>query len=209
MLTTILLTRSVRRYNRTETTNDTSAVCLSRLSASHSLTVEPGVTNAVVEKLSIGIPHHVQSFFAHLREDAMIHGRTELRLEAVDRVYHESLLAPWGQIDLMHYDTRLRDAFDDRSHRIALEILTEAATQGVLTATARNRFEAHLAALGDETQGRIAGVLDVLVHDGYLIPREDGHVFQSRLLRDWWIARFGRGHEPFEERAPAMAGVGR
>ena len=188
---------------------DTSAECLSRLAASHGLTVEPGVTAALVEKLGIGIPHHVQSFFAHLREDAMIHGRAELRLEAVDRVYRESLLAPWGQIDLMHYDTRLRDAFDERSHRIALEILTEAATQGVLTATARDRFEAHLAALGDETQGRIAGVLDVLVHDGYLIPHNDGQVFQSRLLRDWWIARFGRGHEPFEERAPAMAGVGR
>ena len=46
----------------------------------------------------------------------------------------------------------------------------------------------------------------MLVHDGYLIPRDDGHAFQSRLLRDWWIARFGRGHEPFEERAAAMAG---
>ena len=168
-------------------THDTSAECLARLAASHGLTVEPGVTDAVVEKLGIGIPHHVQSFFAHLREDAMIHDRSELRLEAVGRVYHESLLAPWGQIDLMHYDTRLRDAFDERSHRIALEILTEAATQGVLTDTARDRFEAHLAALGDEAQGRIAGVLDVLVHDGYLIPHDDGHVFQSRLLRDWWI----------------------
>ena len=188
---------------------DTSAECLARLATSHGLTLEPGVADAVVEKLGIGIPHHVQSFFAHLRDDAMIHDRTELRLEAVERVYRESLLAPWGQIDLMHYDTRLLDAFDERSHRIALEILTEAATQGVLTDTARDRCEAHLAALGDETQGRIAGVLDVLVHDGYLIPRDNGHVFQSRLLRDWWLARFGRGHEPFEEPAAAMAGVGR
>ena len=92
---------------------------------------------------------------------------------------------------------------------MALEILTEAATQGILTATARDRFEAHLAALGDETPRRITTVLDVLVHDGYLIPSDDGHVFQSRLLRDWWIARFGRAHEPFEERAVAIAGVER
>ena len=166
---------------------DAAAQCLSRLAASYGLSVEPGVAAAAVEKLGIGIPHHVQSFFAHLREDAMIRGRTELRLEAVDRVYRESLLAPWGQTDLMHYDTRLRDAFDDRSHRTALEILTEAATQGGLSEAARDRFEAHLAALGDEAQGRIAA-------------------FQSRLLRDWWVARFGRGHEPFENRAAAIAG---
>ncbi|MCY4057150.1 MAG: ATP-binding protein [Gammaproteobacteria bacterium] len=188
---------------------DTSAGCLARLSASHGLDVDSGVADAVVEKLGIGIPHHVQSFFAHLREDAMIKGRAEIRLEAVDRVYRDSLLAPWGQIDLMHYDTRLRDAFDERGHRIALEILTEAATQGILTATARDRFEAHLAALGDETPGRITTVLDVLVHDGYLVPHDDGHVFQSRLLCDWWIARFGRGHEPFKERAAAIAGIER
>ena len=188
---------------------DASVGCLLNLAASHCLTVQPDVAAAVVDKLGIGIPHHIQSFFAHLREDAMMHGRGELLLEAVDRVYHSSLLAPWGQTDLMHYDTRLRDAFDERSHRIALEILTEAATQGTLTPKARDRFEAQLAALGDQTQGRITGVLDVLVHDGYLGLHDDGYVFQSRLLRDWWIVRFGRGHEPFEERAATTAGVER
>ena len=188
---------------------DVSADCFSRLAASHGLTVEPGVAAAVVEKLGIGIPHHLQSFFAHLHEDALIRGRAELRIEAVDRVYRDSLLAPWGQTDLMHYDTRLRDALDERSHRIALEILTEAATQEVLTATARDRFEAHLAALDDAIQGRFASILDVLVHDGYLRQTDKGHVFQSKLLRDWWMARFGHGHEPFEERAAASVEVGR
>ena len=52
-------------------------------------------------------------------------------------------------------------------------------------------------------------LLSLLRLERGLIPRDDGHVFQSRLLRDWWIARFGREHEPFEERAAAMAGVGR
>lgn len=184
---------------------DTCIACLERLAKAHGLTLEPGVADAVYDRLGLGIPHHVQSFFAHLRDDAVIGSRRALSLEAVDRVYRDILLGPWGQTDLMHYDTRLRDALDDRSHRIALELLTEAATQGVLTSAACDALEAHLAALGDEVQGRLVGVLDVLVHDGYLARANHGHVFQSYLLRDWWVARFGRGHEPIVHRAIAGA----
>ncbi|MYE24308.1 MAG: hypothetical protein F4Y01_10245 [Gammaproteobacteria bacterium] len=180
--------------------------CFASLASAHELQLEGSVAEAVYDKLGLGIPHHVQSFFAHLRDDAMIGGRTTLNVDAVDRVYRESLLGPWGQTDLMHYDTRLKDALDDRSHRIALELLTETATQGVLTSTARDRLEAQLAALEGDAQGRVAGVLDVLVHDGYLISADRGHVFQSRLLRDWWLARFGRGHEPLEQRTTAGPG---
>ena len=175
---------------------EASIGCFRKLAQGHDLTVHDGVAEAVYDKLGLGIPHHVQSFFAHLREDAMINDRREISLEAVDRVYRDSLLGPWGQTDLMHYDTGLRDAMDDRGHRIAHEMLTEAAMQATLSYAAIRRLDAHLGALGDQTRDRTANVLDVLEHDGYLVRTDDGYEFRSRLLRDWWAARFGRGYEP-------------
>ena len=102
--------------------------------------------------------------------------------------------------------TWLRAVQQNVAGRVALELLTEAATQGVLTSPARDHLEAHLATLEDDVQGRVSGVLDVLVHDGYLVPADQGHVFQSRLLQDWWLARFGRGHKPLEQRTTAGSG---
>ena len=162
---------------------------------------------AVYGKLGLGIPHHVQSFFAHLRDDAIIGGRTTLNVDAVDRVYRESLLGPWGQTDLMHYDTRLKDALDDRSHRIALELLTESgdprdpdlcrtrSPRGKPSCPGRRRLK--VASQAYSTCWSTTAIW---------FSAEHGHVFQSRLLKDWWLARFGRGHEPLEQRTTAGRG---
>ena len=48
-------------------------------------------------------------------------------------------------------------------------------------------------AIADNPSVRIADTLEVLIHDGYLESTEEGYRFPSRLLRDWWSARF-RGH---------------
>ena len=40
--------------------------------------------------------------------------------------------------------------------------------------------------------------LEILMHDGYLEAGDDGHRFPSRLLKDWWSARFRDHHRPLE-----------
>ena len=55
-----------------------------------------------MDALGIGIPHHVQSFFARLRDHATIHDRPRISLEDVSLVYRSELLGPSGQIDLAH-----------------------------------------------------------------------------------------------------------
>ena len=49
-------------------------------------------------------------------------------------------------------------------------------------------------------QRRIADTLEILIHDGYLEDSDDGHRFPSRLLKDWWSARFRDHHIPLENR---------
>ena len=180
---------------------ETSVACFQRLAASHGLHVEEGVAEAVYDELGIGIPHQVQSFFARLRDFALMHGRGAVTVESVGEVYRNELLGPSGQSDLVHYETRLKDGLEDRNYSIAMEILAEAATQGVFDPAARKCLGQLYSSVLDDMPGRIADTLEVLVHDGYLEAREDGHRFPSRLLKDWWSARFRGHHAPLRDRS--------
>ncbi len=62
-------------------------------------------------------------------------GRIASRLgSGAKEFYRTGLLGPFGQNDLVHYETRLKDGLDDETFSIAMEILAEAATEG-LTST--------------------------------------------------------------------------
>ncbi len=179
---------------------DASVGCFNRLAASHKLQVEDGVANAVYDKLGIGIPHHVQSFFARLQDFAVMQERDRVTVEDVEEVYRTRLLGPAGQNDLVHYETRLKEGLEDESHTIAMEILAEAAILKVFTPGARRCLERLYAKVVAEVPRRIADILEILVHDGYLADGHGGHCFQSRLLADWWSARFRDHHTPLEGR---------
>jgi len=179
--------------------------CFNRLVKSTSLAVDDGVAEAVYDALGIGIPHHVQSFFARLRDFAVMENRDRVTVADVERVYRTGLLGPSGQNDLAHYDTRLRDGLDDESRSIAMEILAEAATQGSLTARARTRLGELYSRVMADAHGRVTEVLDVLVHDGYLEASGGDHGFPSRLLRDWWAARFRDHHVRVADRSSDTA----
>ncbi len=179
---------------------DNSVKCFERLAESHGLRVEDGVANAVYEALGVGIPHHVQSFFARLRDFAMMQGRDRVTVEDVGEVYRTELLGPSGQNDLVHYETRLKEGLDDENFSIAMEILAEAATREVFTPDARRCLERLYAKVVDDAPGRIADAIEVLVHDGYLEAGDEGHRFPSRLLKDWWSARFHNHHKPLKKR---------
>ena len=184
-------------------TREISVECFERLAKDNGLQVEHGVANAVYETLGTGIPHYVQSFFAHLQEFVALRDRNLVTMQDVDEVYRTVLLGPSEDNDLVHYQTRLKEGLDDEdSYTIAMEILAEAATQEVFTPEARQSLAQLYSPLGDDVHGRIADVLDVLVHDGYLQAGEDGYRFPFRLLRDWWSNRFRDRHTPLGSRLP-------
>ena len=179
---------------------NTSIACFNRLAKSYELRVEDGVAEAVYEALGIGIPHHVQSFFERLREYSIMERLDRVMLKDVDTVYRTTLLGPSGQNDLAHYESRLWDALDDEHYRIAMEILAEAAIQNRFTLSARRSLEQLYVRVDPNVSRNITEVLEVLVHDGYLEMVEDGFRFPSRLLKDWWSARFREHHTAIEKR---------
>ena len=180
---------------------EASIECFYWLARSTSLAVDDGVAEAVHDALGIGIPHHVQSFFARLREFAIMENRGRVTVADVEKVYRTGMLGPAGQNDLAHYETRLQDALDEVSRSIAMEILAEAATKDVFTAGVRSRLGELYSRVTGDAQARITEVLDVLLHDGYLEPLGGDYRFPSRLFRDWWAARFRDHHVPIAERS--------
>ena len=178
-----------------------SVECFERLAKDNGLQIEHGVADAVYEALGTGIPHYVQSFFAHLQEFSAMRNRDLVTVEDVGEIYRSELLGPSEDNDLVHHQTRLKEGLDDeRSHTIALEILAEAATQESFTPDARRCLARLYSPVGDDVPDRIAEVLGVLVHDGYLETGENGHRFPFRLLKDWWSARFRDHHIPLGSR---------
>ena len=128
--------------------------------------------------------------------------RNPLTVADVDEVYRKRLLGPSGQSDLMHYETRLKDGLDgEQSFRIAMEILADTAIKEVFTPGARRCLERIYATLTDDAPARVADVLEVLVHDGYLEADDDGcYRFPSHLLKEWLSVRYRGHHTPIESR---------
>ena len=171
----------------------TSTACIDELADSYGLAIEAGVADAIYELLGVGIPHHVQSFFARIRDHSIQHELDVVSVNDVENVYRSSLLGASGQNDLAHYESRLNEALDEDGYLIAMEVLAEAAVEGSFTLSAQESLTQQYRDSIDQLRHRIPSVLDVLVHDGYLESRVDGYCFASNLLKDWWAARF-RGH---------------
>ena len=55
-------------------------------------------------------------------------------------------------------------------------------------------------AIAADPSVRIADTLEVLIHDGYLESCAEGSRYPSRLLRDWWSARYRGHYVPLERR---------
>ena len=83
-----------------------------------------------------------------------------------------------------------------------MEILAEAATRNTFTQTARRSLGQLYSEVIEDAPRRVTETLDALVHDGYLEVTDGEHRFPSRLLKDWWSARFRDHHTPLENRLP-------
>ena len=179
---------------------ETSIHCFTRLAERNALMIENDVAEAVYDLLGIGIPHHVQSFFARLRDFSVMHGRTVISSDDVIHVYRNELLGPQGQSDLVHYESRLKDGLGEENYAIAMEILAEAAINEIFSPQSRAILEGYYSKLLGDAPSRVANVIQVLLHDGYLEQSVGGYQFCSHLLRDWWRARFRDHHVSLRDR---------
>ena len=122
-----------------------------------------------------------------------------MTVEDVDTVYRTALLGPSGQNDLV--PTReSRRGWKTNATQSPWRSSLKPATQERFTRSARRCLEQLYAPVVGDAPGLVADILEVLVHDGYLEDGDDGFRFPSRLLKDWWSARFRDHYIPLEER---------
>ena len=179
-------------------TRETAAGCLKALSNGYGLVLHPDAIEEMLDRLGVYIPHHVQMFFDHVYQEARLAGLQEVSCALVREVYQQSMLGIRGHVELSHMEERLKMALGPKLDLLALDLLTEAAVTGTLTAdTARILALGHS---GEEWTAPLRDVLGILEHDGYLRSRDGAYSFDSTLLRDWWKARFQFAYVPAAER---------
>ena len=180
----------------------TASACLAELAAGYAIDIPADVRSAMCRMLRCCVPHHVQQFFDCLHEDLRRSHCRSATLSDAERVYSSDMLGIRGQLDLEHYETRLRLVLGDRAHLAATELLTEAAVcNGVLMEQSIAQYEAY-SRMPDDDGVAVADVLRILEHDGYLVSDGSGFRFVSRLIEDWWRARYARNFTRFADRRP-------
>ena len=104
---------------------ETAVACLASLAATYGLDLPLVVRQAMCRRLRCQVPHHVQQFFENLYEHLDRADRREASLDDVERVYTGGMLGARGQMDLDHYEIRLKMVLGVEGYRVALDILTD------------------------------------------------------------------------------------
>lgn len=187
---------------------ETAVACLRELAKTYKLDIPLPVRQEMCQLLGDLIPHHVQRFFDLLLGDLRRRRVRAATTSDVNRVYTTDMLGKRGQLDLPHWESRLRVALGPLDYRLATLMLTEAAVQGgVLLRRTIQQYVTYSKSLRTEKSERgatnssaVQHVLDVLEHDGYLERDGVDYRFRSALLRDWWRDQHSLDFVPIAER---------
>ena len=176
----------------------TARDCLRALAETYHLVLSEGVCHDICRRLRCCVPHHVQQFFAYVHDHLRRTGRTEATLADIDHVYTTTMLSVRGQIDMEHYEDRLKVVLGPEAYPTGLALLAEAA---VSDGWLHHRTVALY--VKDKPDSELPGLIDhvlyVLEHDGYFTRHPDGYRFTSGLLEDWWRVRYGQHFVPLTE----------
>jgi hypothetical protein len=181
---------------------ETAAGCIEALSHQYGIEFQPEAVETILDRLGVCIPHHVQMFFDNVYHESKLRGLTAADRALVEEVYQRDMLSVRGHAELSHLEERLKMVLGPDRHPLALELLTETAVTAELTSSAALTVAGEYLPAETKAAEEVREILGILEHDGYLCRNtEENFVFVSRLLRDWWKARFGFGFVPAGERA--------
>ncbi len=170
---------------------ETATGCLEALARQYNLNYQEGTVDTVLDCLGICIPYHVQMFFDHLYQTCRLRQLNKVTETLVTEVYESNMLSTRGHAELHHNEERLKLVLGPDLYPLALDLLTEAAvsSDGLSKESADFLVREHFPNDPRPTD-RLREILNVLEHDGLLQRNQNTYVFVSKLLKDWWKARF-------------------
>jgi hypothetical protein len=179
---------------------ETAAQCLEALANQYGINFQEGAVERMVEKLGCGIPHHVQIFFDKIYTECKIHNQAVVTADSVDQVYQTKMLGVRGHAELSHLEERLNIVLGPELYPLALELLTETAVVGKLTADAATYLSRQYKLENQTPEEALKEILGIFEHDGYLQKVGVEFRFISSWLRDWWRSHFSFSYIPSSER---------
>ena len=94
----------------------TAMACLAALAKTYGLELPTAVCEEMCRRLRCQIPHHVQRFFDVLHQHLRRAGRSSASAEDIGQVYDNEMLGVRGQVDMAHYEGRLRMVLGDEAY---------------------------------------------------------------------------------------------
>ena len=179
---------------------NTAVSCLKALGLEYGIEYEEGILETICNLLGSPIPHHVQMFFGHIYDRCKMKETTRCTKKDVQTIYQQDMLSARGQTELMHYEERLKMVLGEDCAALAFDMLTEAAVEKVLTHEAIQAFQKQYTFESRSVEDVQQEIIWVLEHDGYLRKNTKGYLFVSKLLRDWWKARYSNVYIPVRKR---------
>jgi hypothetical protein len=174
---------------------ETSINLLYELAKEYGLTLEAGSADRMVQRIGYCIPHHVQVYFDNVYQACRLKHIHHVSPSFVDEVYESRMLSIQGHAELSHMEDRLKVVLGPDLYPFALELFTEVTVAGALTADSADIISAGYIFEGRVTRDVLREVLGILEHDGYVRRDDQGDYRpQSKLVNDWWKARFGFGY---------------
>ena len=160
----------------------TASACLNALATTYEIHLSAGIRESFCRRIRSCVPHHVQQFFDAVHRHLRIARRAETTFEIADRAYREDMLGARGQIDMDHYEERLKVALSSEEYAVALERLARAARARGLDDRSNKDHPQTLDASADFGADSMGLVLGVLQQDGYLVRQGQQLRFASGLL---------------------------
>jgi hypothetical protein len=179
---------------------ETTINCLQALANNYKVIFSKGVREKVVDLLGCCIPHHVQMFFHYIYIELKRRNNMRCTIQDVESVYYSRMLSTRGHAELSTYEERLKMVLHGDLLPLALELLTETAVAGKLTPKAIQILSQDFNINNLNPQESIREIIGILEHDGYISKESNGYVFVSKLVRDWWKARFAYQYIPVLDR---------
>jgi len=180
--------------------SETALGCLEALANQYGIRFQDGVGEKIVEKLGCCIPHHVQIFFDKIYSGCKFQKQTEVTADFVEEVYQREMLGVRGHAELSHLEERLKMVLGAELYPLALELLTETAVVGRLTADTAIYLCRQYPIENQTPEAVLRQILEIFEHDGYLQKVGKEFRFVSHLLRDWWKAHFSFSYIPVSVR---------
>jgi hypothetical protein len=178
----------------------TATGSLQALANNYGINFDKGAKEKMIDLIGSSIPHHVQMFFNYIYFDCKKRNNMSCTRKDAVSVYNTRMLSSRGHAELSTYEERLRMVLSSETLPLALELLTEAAVTGKLTPEAAKILSQDFTPNDKNTGETLREIIGILEHDGYLVSKKEGHVFVSKLVQDWWKARFGFQYIPAAKR---------